>query len=89
MTVPQRVRERLREGRHRLLGRLRGLDATSAASLPGRSGALSDQDQLLAEWEQLERDIIAEGRALLQSCWGSRESFVVKMTSRCIRMISA
>ena len=65
MSAPhQRLRERLREGRHRLLGRLRGLDATSASCLPGAPP--SDQDRLLAEWEQLEREIIAEGRSLVR-----------------------
>ena len=64
----QRLRERLREGRHRLLGRLRGMDATSATSLPGSSFSASEQDQLLAEWEQLEKEIIAEGRNLFHCC---------------------
>ncbi|XP_037092672.1 RPA-interacting protein B-like [Pollicipes pollicipes] len=65
----QRLRERLREGRHRLLSRLRGVDATDAGGLPGAPAAASDQDLMLAEWEQLEREIIAEEtERLLREC---------------------
>ncbi|KAF0291535.1 hypothetical protein FJT64_010364 [Amphibalanus amphitrite] len=47
-----RVRDRLRESRHRLLGRLRGLD--------GPAGPTSEQDQLLQQWERFEKEVIAE-----------------------------